>query len=73
VAHNTSSKNKPEVPTLPVWITIPLGFALAFFLGEYFDFAWWQRFASVVAVSLLVEGINQLVRRMLSVKSGKVN
>ncbi|MGH4027923.1 hypothetical protein ACQB60_03165 [Actinomycetota bacterium Odt1-20B] len=59
----TSDAKKPEIPSLPIWVTVPIGFVVAFILGEYYDFEWWQRFVTVVTASFLVEAINQAVRR----------
>lgn len=64
-----SDTKKPQIPTLPSWLTLPVGFFFAFFLGERYGFPWWLRFAVVVAVILLIEAVNQAVRRMAS--SGK--
>ncbi|MER6382846.1 hypothetical protein [Streptomyces sp. NPDC001250] len=58
-----SNAKKPEIPNLPVWINIPVGFLVAFVLGESYAFAWWQRFGTVIIVTLLLESINQAARR----------
>ncbi|MFF4602010.1 hypothetical protein ACFY12_04515 [Streptomyces sp. NPDC001339] len=55
---------KSEFPTLPLWLTVIIGFAVAFILGEYYGFPWWLRFLAVGAVSLVMEAVNQAVRRV---------
>ncbi|MEV0374325.1 hypothetical protein AB0I10_31750 [Streptomyces sp. NPDC050636] len=61
-----SDTKKPEIPTLPAWLTIPVGFFVAFILGEHYGFPWWLRSIVVIAVSLIVEAVNQAVRRVAS-------
>ncbi len=59
-----SDKKKTEFPTLPVWLSVTVGFAVAFALGEYYGFPWWLRLVAVGAVSLVIEAANQIVRRL---------
>ncbi|MDI3385660.1 hypothetical protein QIS99_05425 [Streptomyces sp. B-S-A8] len=54
---------RPEAPNLPVWVTVPVAFLVAFALGEFYDFAWWQRIVAVVLTALALEAVNQAVRR----------
>ncbi|MFE0193547.1 hypothetical protein [Streptomyces sp. NPDC059008] len=55
---------KSEMPTLPTWVTVPVGFVVSFVLGERYGFPWYLRLAVMVAVSLVLEAVNQAVRRV---------
>lgn len=59
-------KTKPEVPNLPIWLTLPVGFVVALILGEHYGCPWWLRSIVVIAVILIIEAANQAVRRMAS-------
>ncbi|MFG2289379.1 hypothetical protein ACGFOU_25320 [Streptomyces sp. NPDC048595] len=60
-----SGPKKSEMPNLPFWVTLPVIFIVSFVLGEHYGFPWWLRLLAVVAVSLLLEAVNQGVRRVI--------
>ncbi|TJZ54152.1 hypothetical protein FCH28_13255 [Streptomyces piniterrae] len=62
----SDTKKKQDIPNLPIWLTIPIGFVVALILGEHYGAPWWLRSIAVIAVSLVIEAVNQAVRRMAS-------
>lgn len=52
-----------EAKNLPFLPAIGIGLAIAFTCDKVFGFPWWLRLATVIAVALLTEGVNQLARR----------
>lgn len=52
-----------EAKTLPYWLTFVVSVGTAFVGGEFFGFPWWMRLITVVAVTILLEGANQIVGR----------
>ncbi|MEU5438810.1 hypothetical protein AB0G73_36535 [Streptomyces sp. NPDC020719] len=61
----TNDTQKPDVPALPLWTTIPVAFVVTFVLGEHYGLAWWQRFAAMATIGLVLEAANQAVRRTI--------
>ncbi|WNF29370.1 hypothetical protein RI138_22500 [Streptomyces sp. C11-1] len=56
------SKND-EVRSLPYWLTLAVSLGVVFIGGQFFGFPWWLRLITVVAVTCLLEGVNQAVGR----------
>ncbi|WP_424889962.1 hypothetical protein [Streptomyces sp. XH2] len=69
---SASGTQKSKIPVLPIWVMMPVSFAVAFYLGESYGFVWWQRALGVGIVAFVLEAANQAVRRVAR-RSGKAD
>ncbi|MEU1324338.1 hypothetical protein ACIOHB_03530 [Streptomyces microflavus] len=48
---------------LPYWLTFVVSVAAGIAGGELFGFPWWLRLVTVVAVTILMQGVSEIVGR----------
>lgn len=52
-----------EVRVLPYWLTFTVSVGAGIAGGELFGFPWWLRLITVVAVTILMQGVNEIMGR----------
>lgn len=63
-----NASRNDEVKGLPNWLTFVVSVGAGFAGGEFFDFPWWLRLITVVAVTILMQGVNEIVVRFRAKK-----
>ncbi|WP_343240465.1 hypothetical protein [Streptomyces sp. SID14515] len=48
---------------LPYWLTFVVSVGAGFASGEFLGFPWWLRLITVVAATILMQGVNEIVVR----------